>query len=448
MKRIVFLLASLILAACYINAQSVVVTEKRITNAFKSGELAWQFSDPDDVIKIFDKPISQKTEPDGGMELLTYQYADNICFKFSRFRDNHVKHFGLIGYTISDKTIWIDSEKQKLKPRNLDDLNKVNSWDGLRNMDVSELDLRSSKDVLEKQVFDTRTKWPPKCKLPADFDPSEIIKSGKNPGLGIKKLHAIGLDGKGVDIAIIDQPTLETHIDYKDNLVLIENGTVGPQMHGPFVTSIAGGKSCSVAPNATVYYFGVLGRDDTNSNCIRAIKRVVELNESGKANIKVISISTGMFRFEPEFDELQRTVSLAEAKGIVVITCAEDTFDIPTLSLFNLNQLRPLSINSRERPSDFTFRGDSIYRTSSLLIPGYNRTFASHTGDDVYVYSIDNGRSSLPPWLAGLVAIGYQVNPALTPEDVKNFLMNSAWKMPYGTVVNPEGFIELAKSKN
>jgi hypothetical protein len=265
----------------------------------------------------------------------------------------------------------------------------------------------------------------------------------------VKKLHALGLNGSGVDIAIIDQTTLATHVEYKDNikmLINLGNPASSPQMHGPFVISIAAGKTCGVAPNANVYYFSTPMWEDNNSYYIQAIKRVIELNESGTANIKAISISTGMFQFYSEFDEFQNVVLLAESKGIVVLTCAERPFAIPTASIFNTGILSPLSGYKGEHPSDFTIQGYSGVGINSLLVPGDNCTFASEKGNIVYTHSVNGGRSYAPPWLAGLVAIGFQVNPKLTPENVKNFLLDSAWKMPYGTVVNPEKFVEMCKS--
>jgi subtilisin family serine protease len=280
--------------------------------------------------------------------------------------------------------------------------------------------------------------------MPKDFDPIELLENGKNPGLGIRKLHELGLNGKGVDIAIIDQPTLPNHIEYKDNIkTIIKLGqTWGPQPHGPHMLSAAVGKSCGVAPAANVYYFSMPMWEQTNTYYIQAINRILELNAEDQANIKIISISTGGFEGWPEFDEFQRTVALAGSNRISVLTCASK----PTASLFDLGVLRPLSLHSREHPSDYVIGGFSD-ETHTLYVPGDNVTYASSYGDNVLKYSLRGGRSHAPPWLAGLVAISYQVNPNLTPEDIKKFLLDSAHKMPYGSVVNPAGFIELCRAK-
>jgi hypothetical protein len=448
MKRTVFLLTSAIVMACHVNGQTVPVSQERIAEALKSGELAWQFSDPSEIIKLFGEPTNVETGIDGGMEFSTYQYSNTVSFLFGRYRNGENKHFGLRSYRVDGNDFGRNPD-EILKPRNLDDLNRLNSFEGYSDMDLSKLDLRQSSDTLKKYDFNTSTKWPSKQQLPEDFDPIEILRSAKNPGLGVKQLHAKGLDGKGVDIAIIDQPTLENHIDYKDNIKMLiemfDHTTTKAQPHGPFVTSISAGKSCGVAPNANVYYFSMPMWEKTNSYYIQAIKRVMELNEKGTAGIKAISISTGTFHHFPDYNEFQQIVAEAESKGISVFTCAGTPFGIPTHCLFNVGILRPTSIYSRESPEDFVL-GSYSDGSETMLVPGDNQTYASESKNDVFTYSVNGGRSNAPPWLAGLVAIGYQVNPRLSPADVKKYLLDSASKMPYGNVVNPLGFIELCKT--
>jgi hypothetical protein len=439
---IFFLISLLFLPLC---GQSPEAFQKKIDKAFKSGRLAWQFSDPSEVIKLFGEPTAKKNERDGGFEHLIFEYGNNIVFEFSRFVERgRDAHAGLTSYKIDETVKYPDTP---LKPRNTEDLNRVNSWEGLANMDVSGLDLKGSKDLIEKLDFNTNTKWPSKRKLPKDFDPAEILEKAKNPGLGIRKLHEQGLNGAGIGIAIIDQPSLPNHIEYKENIkmyVELKPDTM-PQMHGPFVTSIAAGKSLGVAPNANIYYFSMPMWEPTNSYYIQAIKRVVELNKEAFANIRAISISNGMFENHSEFDGFQNAVALAESNGIVVLTCAGVLPGIPTASLFNIGIIRPLSIHSLEDPSGYARLPWS--ETDALLVPGVVRTYASNLGDNIFTYSLSPGFSHVPPWLAGLIAIGFQANPNLTPKDVKNFLLDSAHKMHYGTVVNPAGFIELCKVK-
>jgi hypothetical protein len=216
-------------------------------------------------------------------------------------------------------------------------------------------------------------------------------------------------------------------------------------MHGSLVTSIAVGKSCGVAPGAKVYYYSTPMWEDTNQHYIKAIKHVMELNDNKLANIKAISISTGMFGRYPDDSEFQQVVCLAESKGVIVFTCNGTPIN-PAVPFVNVGIVRPLSINNREKPADFVIGAYTDRSTSTILTPGDYRTTAYYTGNKVFEFNVGGGRSSAPPWLAGLIAIGYQVNPHLSVDDIYKYLFESAWKMPYGTVANPEKFIEMCKS--
>ena len=94
----------------------------------------------------------------------------------------------------------------------------------VRACDISSWDLRdyTSEELADVLTFDSQTKFPPKAKLPKNFSAKKILKNGKNPGLGIKKLHKKGITGKGVSAAIIDQNLLTTHQEYAKQLVWYE----------------------------------------------------------------------------------------------------------------------------------------------------------------------------------------------------------------------------------
>ena len=155
----------------------------------------------------------------------------------------------------------IEISRNPLDPlRNNNDLNKIESSWGFSNLSLVNLDLRRYKKLLDEMPFDSLTKWPEPNKLPARFNPADLLEKGKYPGLGIKKLHQQGIDGRGIGIAIIDQPLLKNHIEYADRLVRYEQidvKGVDIQMHGPPVCSIAVGKTCGVAPKASLYYYAV-----------------------------------------------------------------------------------------------------------------------------------------------------------------------------------------------
>jgi hypothetical protein len=129
----------------------------------------------------------------------------------------------------------------------------------LRSSNLTNLDLSKSKEDLLYAIFDSKTQWPTNDKMPPDFDWQKIMEAAKNPGLGIRALHAKGVTGQGVGIAIIDQTLLVDHVEYKDQIRVYEEGEdvtggwMETQMHGPAVASIAVGKTVGVAPYADLY---------------------------------------------------------------------------------------------------------------------------------------------------------------------------------------------------
>ena len=49
--------------------------------------------------------------------------------------------------------------------------------------------------------------------------PEKLLEEGKNPGLGIRKLHEQGITGTGVVVGIIDQRISPTHLEFRDSIV-------------------------------------------------------------------------------------------------------------------------------------------------------------------------------------------------------------------------------------
>jgi hypothetical protein len=106
---------------------------------------------------------------------------------------------------------------------------------------LASADLRDKGDVLTRVTFDTRTVWPPKGRHPPGFDPQLIVEHGKNPGLGVRGLRRQGVTGKGVLVAIIDQPLLRGHSECKGEVAgytPIDCAEMPPQLRGAAVARL------------------------------------------------------------------------------------------------------------------------------------------------------------------------------------------------------------------
>lgn len=129
--------------------------------------------------------------------------------------------------------------------------------------DASEVDFSNAGEKLPYIRFNSKTKFPTIDKMPDGFNPEQVLENGKAPGLNIANLHAMGITGKGITVAIIDQPLNTEHIEIKDNVIHYEligyPEHIEAQFHGTAVSSLLAGKTVGVAPDAKIVYFAAPG---------------------------------------------------------------------------------------------------------------------------------------------------------------------------------------------
>lgn len=102
--------------------------------------------------------------------------------------------------------------------------------------------------------FLMQTVWP--SKMPRGCDPAKILENAKNPGLGVRELHKQGITGKGVNVAIIDQPLYQDHPEFAGKIKMYRDFDCKSEssMNGPAVASLLVGNSTGTAPGANLYY--------------------------------------------------------------------------------------------------------------------------------------------------------------------------------------------------
>lgn len=320
----------------------------------------------------------------------------------------------------------------------------------VRSADLSGLDLAAEAPALAEASFDTRTVWP--AWLPPGFFPSAVLEKGKDPGLGVRGLHARGIDGRGVGIAMIDLPLLVDHEDYRRALRWYEevNGLDDDaSMHGPAMASLAVGRSCGVAPGAGLYYVASFNMKwdarirrripeyDYVFDAL-AIDRVLEINAGlppGK-KIRAISISAAWSPEMKGYRSMTDAVERARKSGIFVVSCNMfETYDnkffyqvldrdpaanpddsgaysvIPWRESLSIVRKRHSAFDKYYEQHFDRFAGPRV-----LLVPVNSRTSASPTGAKDYAYFRRGGWSVVEPFLAGLYALACQVRPDVTPE--------------------------------
>ncbi len=349
-----------------------------------------------------------------------------------------------------------------------------------RTQDLSGLDLRYALgDLMAAANFDDLTVWPSSKKMPFGFEPKEILEVGKNPGLGLRALHARGITGQGVGIAIIDTTLLVDHQEYRDRLRLYEELYFSDEayqqpasMRGPAVASLAAGKSVGVAPEADLYYIAVdlaKGQDASGnylydfSKAAQAVRRILEINQQlpAERKIRVISISFGWASNLTGYDEINAAVAEARAQGLFVVSAN------PTMEAgygFKLGGLErspladPDRIVSYARPQICSYYAERIFmcQAGRLLVPMSSRTAASPMGAKSYAFYRLGDESWTIPYLAGMYALAAQVDPEITPERFWDIAMQTGHSLnitgtagiyTLGPILDPGGVIEALGKK-
>lgn len=309
----------------------------------------------------------------------------------------------------------------------------------LRSKDLSQLNLTNEIEVINQAVFDTLTRWP--HQLPKGFDPEQAMELGKNPGLHVKELHKKGITGKGVSIGIIDQTLYTEHSEYKDRLKHYEEIhalSKAPEMHGAGVASLAVGKSIGVAPESNLYFIAssladnllamlkMKGQDSkgltytdgiTYKYYAQSIERFLEINKllPEKEKIRAISISRGFKKKDKDYDLFKKALDKANAQGILIVTATlKQDYGIGIAGLGKDRMTDPDERTSYAVGSWIKEIAEEYQE--DLFLPMDCRTYAGITGENDYVNDPSGGLSWTVPYLAGLYALAYQVNSAITPE--------------------------------
>ncbi len=312
----------------------------------------------------------------------------------------------------------------------------------LSNKDMSKVSLKS----ISNTSFDEATKWPKETNLPKSFNPNSWMTIGKDPGLNLSKIHQSGITGKGVSVAVIDKTILSTHNEFKDRITYIKIGyQTDPHFHGMACASILAGKTCGVAPDAKLYYFSCPDTRNKFSSCyIDAIDKIIEINKTlpEKEKIKIASISDGFGKQSgKEWDKWQEAVKRANSAGVTIVYSNSLGKD-----KFIWGGCAPLK--DRNNPSNYELsnylKGIKTNNDKSwILVPGDFRTTASNNGDNQYVYWGEGGFSWAIPYVTGLAALAWQINPNLSFDEIVNKLTTTKTVTSEGRyIINPEAFIK------
>lgn len=345
----------------------------------------------------------------------------------------------------------------------------------LRMQDLSSINLTARRYDLEHSVFDNYTQWPDD--IETVFDPGLALNNNSNPGLHIRRLHAKGIIGEGVKIAVIDQLNSLRHREYENRIQFY--GQYGPierkdtAYHAPAVTSILAGTNTGIAISTEVLYFSTAAFDtDGELTCeyeTAALEAVLEYNRKHADKIDVVSLSSGANHTRPYYREYLTAIKKLEESGVAVFT--PDLFERKNMHVYGLRRdyrsnpddvfsYTPISwpdwiLKIHKFPelqsSYISYVENNESTKLPLLVPVDPKTFAGNDGEEQYIYKFLNGWSWIPPYLAGLYSLCKQVSPEISLETFWNSAYETGFQYEfacngevlYGRIVNPEALITM-----
>jgi hypothetical protein len=328
----------------------------------------------------------------------------------------------------------------------------VAEFDDVRFKSMSAINLSKLPGLPATLWFNEKTVWPGADKMPGACDPRKIMTQAMNPGLGIRDLHQHGITGKGVSVAIIDQPLYSDHPEFQGKIVAYHD--VGcasdSSMHGPAVASLLVGSHCGTAPDARLYYVAAPSWTGDTQFYAQALDWLIQKNETLPASekIRVVSVSAAPSGpgslFKKNLDMWDVACARAESNGIMVLDC---TMHRGFIAPCYYDLADPENVaNCKAGFPGMRGKADS----NRLLVPCSPRTTAEEydPGQCSYQYCGRGGLSWSIPYCAGVLALGWQLRPDLTAAQMKESLFHSAFITHDGArIINPGEFIRLIKSR-
>lgn len=267
--------------------------------------------------------------------------------------------------------------------------------------DLSDVEFSSDLDLLtiSKTPWSTRTIFP-------KVHPFHFNDSIYHVDDEIRKLHEKGIDGSGVNIAVIDFVFEIIPDELKECIVFHQNCKYDYEIHfhGTTVATQIAGKNLGVAPKSNIYFYGTRQKgeniiiDDYDALC-----DIYEKNKNG-ANIKIINISASKQRENEKYNEI---VNKLLEQGCYVI----DSLDFGE----NFTSINKNPITGELYYSDFQIATmkDEKYNEKIAIITGGKMTPLVTTEHD-YLYCGQATYSWAIPKLVGFFALALQVKPELT----------------------------------
>ena len=269
----------------------------------------------------------------------------------------------------------------------------------------------------------------------------------------MSELHEQGIDGRGVTVAVVDSGVAR-HEDFGDRIKAFKDfgsrkrAAHDPKGHGTHVAGIilgGGDKVEGIAPGADL----VACRISSETEAVQAVDWVIANKD--KYSIDVLNLSLGVSANpDPSKDELRKAAERAVAAGLVVVAAAGNeckggvcpsTISSPGISpdVITVGVVDDMGTASHQDDKiwEKSSQGTSMEGKPDLVAEGATvvsvlapKSVYSERVTRGSEYLALSGSSQAAPMVTGAVALLLQVNPLLTPGQVKEILKDTADPLP------------------
>ena len=298
------------------------------------------------------------------------------------------------------------------------------------NLSKCQFEEQINYNIVRKVPFSTKTIFPKKHPFILTQDMFLVDND-------VRKLHEEGINGKGINVAVIDFEFDTIHNELKNCLVSKKSCRTDCEVHfhGSTVATQLCGKNLGIAPNVKLWFYGTgQGKQKIMIDTFIALNDIYEKNKKG-ANIKIINISSSRHKDHSEYLNIYK--KLLE-QGCYII-------DSPvfgkTFSCINYD-----SVNKEYYFSDGQLASmDRVNYKDKILIPTGGKMTPLVTTENEYLYCGQATYSWAIPKLSGYFALALQVNNNLTYEEFEQLAIATATKKDDLKFFNINGILEKLK---
>lgn len=285
------------------------------------------------------------------------------------------------------------------------------------------------------------------------------------PLVHVPRLHAEGLAGDSVRIAIVDTGIDPTHPDFAGRIAantdFTGEGLVDRNGHGTHCAGIAAGtgiasglKYRGAAPKALLYIAKVLraSGDGMMSDVMAGVEWAV------LQGVQIISLSLGGPGPCDGSDALCETCDAAVQAGVAVCVAAGNDGPEPyTIGSPGgaRNVITVGAVTDQDRVATFSARGPTVdgRPKPDVVTPGVNiiapRAQGTSMGQPVdQHYTMASGTSMATPLLAGIGALLLQAEPRLKPDELKSRLMTTATDLNTSPYAQGRGRVDAWRARH